>query len=496
MYTYHPDLHALPSTSPSARAGCSNPLVDLIDTETVYVDQLTGIVPLAAAWSRTNLPPDGLDLMFHSLERVYKADRSLLACLKEIGTNPSPSKALGGLFMRWLRAMGARASRHDINPDTDTDMPHRSEGSRRPIPHTASDTAPALTSGSPCATTPASPASSPPSPRPSRPPVRRPPAPDLPVWTLDELFLLPKTGLKYFKKLYARPSDYELLSGAAEKLDKLLGTLDGRSNVKAGAGTPAPAVLETEDEVVVDFRSPAGLSKARVSSAARSSNDTSLSSIDPRPAENLQIPLLELEGCISGERCLDIFTMKPRQVRLQFLTPTLPYARTVRIGVDADIRFVPQSTGVEANHLGCRIFILSDLFLVSERMAPGERSTDSPAADMWLLYPPFTEKHLKLAKTEGDDRALDAIIIRREKLTLVFASVPLRDKVLFELGECVGLASAGSATWRADTGVHVALELSRWMFVLLSFVFFGFFGFAEGGRAGYRSVYRWLIRRV
>lgn len=86
--------------------------------------------------------------------------------------------------------------------------------------------------------------------------------PGSPVWTLDELFLLPKGRLKYFKKLYGRllkgtqpgRSDYKLLAGAAETLDKLLGILDARANVMAGSS--APTAPETEDEVVVDFRKP------------------------------------------------------------------------------------------------------------------------------------------------------------------------------------------------------------------------------------------------
>jgi hypothetical protein len=76
----------------------------------------------------------------------------------------------------------------------------------------------------------------------------------------------------------------------------------------------------------------------------------------------------------------------------------------LRIGVDTAIRFVPRSTGVEVNHPGGRVFILSDLFLLGEIMAPGEKSTESPEADMWLLYPPLAGKHLKVAKVENEGR--------------------------------------------------------------------------------------------
>ena len=70
--------------------------------------------------------------------------------------------------------------------------------------------------------------------------------------------------------------------------------------------------------------------------------------------------------------------------------------------METAIRFVPRSTGVEVNHPYGRVFILSDLFLLCEKMVAGEKSTESPGADMWLLYPPLAGKHLKVAKVEGE----------------------------------------------------------------------------------------------
>lgn len=80
------------------------------------------------------------------------------------------------------------------------------------------------------------------------------------IWTLDELFILPKHRLRYYRKLYSRllknttpgRSDHRVLSGALEKLDGLLGTLDERANTRVGAAEPP--VMETEDEVVIDLR--------------------------------------------------------------------------------------------------------------------------------------------------------------------------------------------------------------------------------------------------
>ncbi len=175
------------------------------------------------------------------------------------------------------------------------------------------------------------------------------------IWTLDELFLLPMGRLKYFKKLYGRllkgaqpgRSDHRLLADAAEKLDKLLAILDARATIIAGSSSPV--VREAVDEVVVDLRSTTEVSKMRelppiettteseTSSArgsspssacvsvymmigschlhflsARSSHNTSMSSIERGPTGELLIPLTDLEDRLAVERCLDVFTLKLR----------------------------------------------------------------------------------------------------------------------------------------------------------------------------------------
>jgi len=73
---------------------------------------------VAAAWSRSNLPPTELDTMFRSIEGVYKANRSLhtvgslslsllsmLTCiqkLKDINADPKSAGELGGLLIKWV----------------------------------------------------------------------------------------------------------------------------------------------------------------------------------------------------------------------------------------------------------------------------------------------------------------------------------------------------------------------------------------------------------
>lgn len=83
--------------------------------------------------------------------------------------------------------------------------------------------------------------------------------------------------------------------------------------------------------------------------------------------------------------------------------PSLSFKREMRVSAETFIRFVPRSTGIEVSHPRGRIFILSDLFLISELMPSHERNSE---ADMWLLYPPLAGKHLKLAAVDGQGQLL------------------------------------------------------------------------------------------
>lgn len=81
------------------------------------------------------------------------------------------------------------------------------------------------------------------------------------IWTLDFLFLLPKSRLKYYLKLYNRllkNTDNPLLIDAVNTLNDLMDILEERDSIKVGdthSGPPSKP-LQTEDEVVIDMRNP------------------------------------------------------------------------------------------------------------------------------------------------------------------------------------------------------------------------------------------------
>ncbi|KAG6897345.1 hypothetical protein C0992_002271 [Termitomyces sp. T32_za158] len=408
-----PPLPLTPPT-PSSPVRKQNPLIDLIDSERSYVDQLTGIIrKVAAAWSRSNLPPPELDTMFRSVEGVYKASRAFHAKLKEIGTSPSNPKALGDLLMRWIDDLKGPYSNYCSKYCCGFDFwePIRSNAKLASILIAFSASNPPPSSAV------ASSATSP------------------PTWSLDDLFLLPKARLKYYKKLYGRllrstapgKSDHKLLVGALETLDQLLATLESRSSIRVGnpdaASSPVPTPQnEPAEEVVIDLRtrsvieqlnkqtsdlqSTADTHAGSESSSARSScvsggerfsRETTTTPISRASSATLSTPISDLERRLSTQRTLDIFTMKPKIVRLQMASSSLTFTRELRLSMDVVIRFTPQATGVELVHSFGHIYLLSDLFLIAEKMTPRERSLHGQdGAEMWLSYPPLSGKVLRV----------------------------------------------------------------------------------------------------
>jgi hypothetical protein len=52
----------------------------------------TSTQKVASAWSRSNLPPPELDIMFRAIESIYKANRGLLAVCSRVLVYPHVSE--------------------------------------------------------------------------------------------------------------------------------------------------------------------------------------------------------------------------------------------------------------------------------------------------------------------------------------------------------------------------------------------------------------------
>jgi hypothetical protein len=84
------------------------------------------------------------------------------------------------------------------------------------------------------------------------------------------------------------------------------------------------------------------------------------------------------------------------------LPPNLPYKRELRFSADVTISFTPRSTGTEVIHHEGHVFLLTDLFLICERMSSEEIAQGGPdGPDMWLCYPPLAAKVLRVSEIPG-----------------------------------------------------------------------------------------------
>ena len=74
------------------------------------------------------------------------------------------------------------------------------------------------------------------------------------------------------------------------------------------------------------------------------------------------------------------------------------------------IRFVPRATDTEVVHHRGHIYLLSDLFLICERMTPDEQALPgNEGADTWLCYPPLAGKVLRVSEVPGQGSCMIAL---------------------------------------------------------------------------------------
>lgn len=141
--------------------------------------------------------------------------------------------------------------------------------------------------------------------------------------------------------------------------------------------------------------------------------------------------------------------------RLQIAPPTLGFSRQLRRSVDSTISFTPSSTRHEVIHRRAHIFVLTDLFLMCERMSATEKAEKAkevldsrpdrvgdggPLPEMWLLYPPLAGRHLSVL-SGGVENELIVTVMQRENFLLTFDDRQTREEILADLQACIAFAS-------------------------------------------------------
>ena len=82
--------------------------------------------------------------------------------------------------------------------------------------------------------------------------------------------------------------------------------------------------------------------------------------------------------------------------------PNLTFTREMRTSAEVVIRFVPRATDTEVVHHRGHIYLLSDLFLICERMTPDEQAlqvmrVQTRGFAILLLRAKFSECPIRLA---------------------------------------------------------------------------------------------------
>lgn len=177
--------------------------------------------------------------------------------------------------------------------------------------------------------------------------------------------------------------------------------------------------------------------------SGRSSAMSAATSVTQSPGRGTKSPashrssVTDLELRIDTERTLDLFTMQPRvseetrlglwlaadadnlqKCRLQMSPPHLTYARELRSSHDGMVHFTPTCNGQPVVHRRAHVIVLTDLFLITDRMEASEKASKAqevaraqpsrvgeggPMPEMWLAYPPLAGKHLQVMEGEQSE---------------------------------------------------------------------------------------------
>lgn len=127
-------------------------------------------------------------------------------------------------------------------------------------------------------------------------------------------------------------------------------------------------------------------------------------------------------GCVPSQSILALTKAAPPQrCRLQIQPASLPFRRELRFAADAHMSFTPSSDSDQrtVTYPRAHILLLTDLFLVCERVAPQDAaSIAANGADFWLVYPPLAGKHVRV--THQDLDSVHVTIMQRERLVFRF----------------------------------------------------------------------------
>ncbi|KAH9445556.1 hypothetical protein Pst134EB_023394 [Puccinia striiformis f. sp. tritici] len=140
----------------------------------------------------------------------------------------------------------------------------------------------------------------------------------------------------------------------------------------------------------------------------------------------VQQAVLNLQTQLDTSRCLDIFTMSPKQCRLLLAPPTLAYSRLLRFSSDANFKICPHSDPTrEIKTTSGRLILITDLLMFCEHK---DLQLSPKPPTMWLMYPPLAGKHLQVNPVCNDlEFAFDVVAMGKEVVRVSVSNLTERD---------------------------------------------------------------------
>ncbi|CAG8671989.1 20158_t:CDS:10, partial [Cetraspora pellucida] len=448
----------------------ANPLIDLIETEKTYINDLRCLLKrVTSCWSSKDLPPPELDILFLAIEEIYKRNKQFYSKLAKLGASPQSAEELGDTLVGWVDEMEepytnyCRKYRQGFDDRKDIEE-------NLVLQQTLNDISAE-----------------------NNQPV-----------SLDYFFDIPMKRIHYYKKLYMRlfkstepgRSDHIILASANERLDLLI-NLEKQvkeSNLKDPIITsqklyhtvpshlveeraitpnkdqvfpsnnsleqepesysplreriqqdhihsPMPQRLHSPISPIQDYEYPQVQKQVNepIYAEVMESTISDYFSNDDQPDWNI----LDLQNFIDTSKTFDILTKQPRKINLNLQPSSLPFKRELILYDDFIIE-VPEYDSDERFHVRAHLFLLTDLLLVCQKIDIKDQH-NIPNFKYWLMYQPLSGKHLSIRDISYEEGDMLELTIMRDETMIIFPQSDNKKDIWFnEISKAIKFASAGA----------------------------------------------------
>ncbi|RIA95246.1 hypothetical protein C1645_734218 [Glomus cerebriforme] len=419
----------------------NNPLVDLIETEQKYLDDLKCLLQqVTASWSRDDLPPPELDLMFRNIEAIYKQNKKFYSKLDKIRLNPASAKDLGETLLIWIDDMDDPYTNYIENFKLGFDLIPEIEENLY-LQQILNDISAEK---------------------------------NQPV-SLDYFFDMPLKRLHYYKKLYMRlyrttepgRSDNGLLLAANKRIDRLLELekeIKSSNKIKEVGSFMAklPAAEEVISSAVIS-QVAENISSVIISPTIEvhqlnedyeeEVNTDKVDEIGEVDFVRKNWTLEELESKLDTSKTKDLFTKLPKIVQVSLLSTNHP--RKIVLHNDFIIETTMSMNSAGTHHIYSHIFLLTDLLLICQQITQEEKQELTSEKDWKLLFPPLNVEHLAINDiSDVKEESLELTILQKEMIILYADNKTIKENWLSEIKKAIESSSNAIVDPQLDTDLR------------------------------------------